>query len=196
MIHVMEDFSLRERRKRETRLEILDAYLELSHRDGAMTVSVPQVAQVAGVSTRTVYRYFADKDELQNAAAFRMSEQALFGGSMSTSTPQNIGDQLKMLWTSLAANIPAVVAERTSPAGREIRITRLAEARETSARALPTGANPETIDLLIAVTSSSMFLELVERMGYAPEVAAQMAARTARLLVADEQKTAKKESTT
>lgn len=165
---------------------ILDAYLELSHRDGAMTVSIPQVAEVSGVSVRTIYRYFANKDELQQAAAFRMSDAALFGGSMNNSTPQNIGDQLKMLWSSLADNIPAVIAERTSPAGRHLRITRLDDARTTSAKALPTDANPETVDLLIAVTSSSMFLELVERMDYAPEVAAQMAERVAKLIVADE----------
>lgn len=174
---------LRERRQRETRLAIVDAYLALSHRDGALTVSIPQVAASSGVSVRTIYRHFATKDELQTAAAFRMSEQALAGGSMSHSTPENLADQLKMLWTGLAENIPAVLAERTSPAGRKIRVTRLDEARKTSAAALPAEADAETIDLIIAVTSSSMFLELVERMSYPPEVAAHMAARVARLLI-------------
>lgn len=185
--------SLRERRQRETRLAIVDAYLELSHRDGAMTVSIPAVAELSGVSVRTIYRHFANKDEIQTAAAFRMSEEALFGGSMSESTAHNLADQLKMLWTGLAANIPAVIAERAAPAGRAIRVTRLAEARKTSAAAFAHDANPETVDLLIAVTSSSMFLELVERMGYAPEVAAGMADRVAQLLIKDEIRTAKKE---
>lgn len=183
----------RSRQQEATRYAILDAYLTLSHRDGAMTVSIPQVAELSGVSIRTIYRYFANKDELQTAAAFRMSEAALFGGSMSASTPDNLADQLKMLWSGLAEQIPAVIAERSAPAGRQIRVTRLASARETSAAAFNHDPDPHAVDLVIAVTSSSMFLELVERMNYPPEVAAHMAAGLANLIVEQEnQKNRKK----
>ncbi len=178
--------SLRARQLDERRAAVLDAYLELAHRQGAMTVSIPAVAELSGVSVRTIYRYFPSKSELQEAASFRMSEQALFGGSMNDSTADNLTDQLKMLWSGLADNIPAVIAERTSPAGRDIRTTRLVSARKTAAAGLPPGANPETVDLIVAVTSSSMFLELVERMDHPPEVAAQMAARVVDLLIEDE----------
>lgn len=194
MIRVMNDVApeptLRERQAESTRLAIIDAYLGLSHRDGAVTVSIPGVALESGVSVRTVYRYFQTKDELQTAAAYRMSEQALFGGTMSDSTPDNLADQLKMLWSGLADNIPAVIAERTAPAGRAIRVTRLAGARKTSAAAFSHEADPESVDLIIAVTSSSMFLELVERMDYPPEVAATMATRLVELIMKDEKNAA------
>lgn len=180
--------TLRERQQQATRLAILEAYLGLAHRDGAMTVSVPAVARRSGVSVRTIYRYFPSKDDLQTAAAYHMSEQALDGGSMADSTPENLLDQLTMLWRGLADNIPAVIAERVAPAGREIRVTRLDGARATARRALAPEADPKTVDLLVAVTSSSMFLELVGRMDYSPEDAAAMAVRLIELLLADEKK--------
>ena len=117
-----------------------------------------------------------------------MSSQALYGGSMANTTALNVTDQLKMLWTGLAENIPAVIAERTSPAARDLRVTRLAEARDTATKIVPAAGgkdDPAAVDLLIAVTSSSMFLELVERMDHPPEVAAAMATRMVDLLLAD-----------
>lgn len=178
--------TLRNRQQEAVRLAIVEAYLAVAHRGGALTVSVAAVAQEAGVSRRTVYRYFPAKDDLQEAAAFHMSERALFGGTMADTTVENLVDQLKMLWSGLSDNIAAVFAERASPSGRQLRVTRLEQARETAAAAFPAGAEPESVDLVVAVTSSSMFLELVERMDYAPEVAAHMAARLARLVVDDE----------
>lgn len=74
MIHVMT--GLREAQQEQTRQAILDAYLELAHDDSAVNVSVPAVAEKAGVSVRTVYRYFPSKEELQAGAAYRLTEEA------------------------------------------------------------------------------------------------------------------------
>lgn len=178
--------SLRDRQQEEMRLAIVEAYVALCHRDGAVAVSNQAVAERAGVSVRTVYRYFPNKDDLQTAAAYHLSERALHGGTMADTTQDNLAEQLKKLWAGFADNIPAVFAERASPTGRAFRVTRLEGARRLAAAALPVGAGPESVDLVVAVTSSSMFLELVDRMGYPPEVAAQMASRLVDLVIEDE----------
>lgn len=184
--------TLRDRQAAETRRVITEAFLDLSHGDGVVNVSIPMVARACGISTRTVYRHFGTKDELQQAAAYHMSEQALHGGDMGATDATSLNDNLKMMWSVFAEQLPAVMAEHSTPAGRSIRATRLDGARETTRRALPNGADDLSVDLVVAVTSSSMFLELVDRMGHPPEVAAEMATRLATLVLADETKRAKK----
>lgn len=184
--------SLRDRQYQATRQSILQAFLDLSHADGAVNVSIPAVAEVCGISVRTVYRHFGSKAELQTAAAYQISEQALHGDDVNTTEATNLLDRLKAMWSLFAQQMPAVMAEHASPAGRSIRATRLENARTTTRRALPDGAPEESVDLVVAVTSSSMFLELVDRMGHPPEVAAAMATRLAHLILADEVRAAEK----
>jgi AcrR family transcriptional regulator len=56
--------ALTERRKAQTRREIAESALGLFARDGYDNVSVEAIAEVAGVSLRTFYRYFSAKDEV------------------------------------------------------------------------------------------------------------------------------------
>lgn len=60
----MSSRSLREKKKRATRDALVAAGLELFTRDGYAATSVEAIAAHAGVSRRTFFRYFADKDEL------------------------------------------------------------------------------------------------------------------------------------
>ena len=55
---------LTERRQMQTRNEILDAALALFREHGFEATSVAQIAEAAGVSRRTVYRYYPVKDDL------------------------------------------------------------------------------------------------------------------------------------
>ena len=173
---------LRARQVDLTRTAILDAFLELTHAENAVTVSIPAVAEAADVSVRTVYRYFASKDELQNAAAFRMSERVLTRHQNGNVDSGNSEDYLGELWSGFQRELPAVIAEHATPAGRELRRARLPANRATVARAMPDDADPERIDMVVAITSSSMFLELVDRMGYSPRQAAAMVNRLLRTL--------------
>ncbi|MDH4280588.1 MAG: TetR/AcrR family transcriptional regulator, partial [Acidimicrobiia bacterium] len=155
--------TLRERQQAETRAAIIDAYLGLAHRDGAGQVSIPAVASAAGVSNRTVYRYFATKEQLQTEAAFRFARRADAMLGDRALDVDSVPQYLTGLWTDFAESLPAVIAEHSTPAGRELRTTRLDRSREQVRAALPE-ADDETIDLVIALSSSSMFLELVDRM--------------------------------
>lgn len=56
--------ALRDQRKLRTSTAISDAALELFAERGYSTVTMSEVAAAAGVGERTLYRYFADKDDL------------------------------------------------------------------------------------------------------------------------------------
>ena len=102
----------------------------------------------------------------------------------------NVHEYLRLLWTDLADRLPAVRVQHTTPDGRALRAARLPSSRAQVDRALSdevSGARrQEIIDLVIAVTSSSMFLELVDRMGHEPTRAAELAADLIELVVANE----------
>jgi AcrR family transcriptional regulator len=60
----MTRLTLNERRKKATRLEIAEIALRLFVRDGYAHVTAELIAEEAGVSLRTFYRYFSTKDEV------------------------------------------------------------------------------------------------------------------------------------
>lgn len=174
-------------RQRTTRA-IIEAFVDLLHGDNPAAISMPKVAASAGVSTRTLYRYFPDKDALMDAASgwFDTDARDAVGGVV---TADNAPQYLAELWTLLAANIPAVHAQHVGGAGRELRRRRLGRARRNLSRTLANEVRADrladTVDLVAALMSSSMMLELVDRMGHPPEKAAALAARLVELAVAD-----------
>lgn len=56
--------TLTERRRVQTRLEIAKSASELFLRDGYDSITAEDIAEDAGVSLRTFYRYFSSKDEV------------------------------------------------------------------------------------------------------------------------------------
>ncbi len=56
--------SLRDRKKARTRRAIADTGLALILRDGYAATTIAGIAEAADVSPRTVFRYFADKEEV------------------------------------------------------------------------------------------------------------------------------------
>jgi AcrR family transcriptional regulator len=65
---------LSDRRKAQTRLEIAQSALELFLRDGYDAVRTETIAEEAGVSLRTFYRYFPAKDEVLSPIVTRGTE--------------------------------------------------------------------------------------------------------------------------
>lgn len=59
--------SIRERQRAVTRDAIRDAAIEVASETGFAAMTMEKVAEQAGVSPSTVYRYFADRDDLLNA---------------------------------------------------------------------------------------------------------------------------------
>lgn len=167
-----------------TRRAIIDSFLDMLVNENPSTVSMPAVARRAGVSTRTLYRYFPNKDALMEAASTHLDADLrdALGGEPNI---DNLVDYLRELWGVLAANIPGVWVQQTNPTGREVRRRRLelrrAQLTDELGDQLPPDRRDDTIDLIIAVMSSSMMLELVDRMGHSPDHAAELAGNLARL---------------
>ncbi len=169
---------------------IVDAYMDLLETASPGGAPMPAVAERAGVSVRTLYRYFPSRDDLERAAAGwleRGTREAMANTLVDMTTARHY---LRLLWPDLAEALPAVLVQHTTPAGRSLRVARLAGNRAVVDRALDdrvTGdRRAEVVDLLVAVSSSSMFLELVDRMGHEPERAADLVADLIELIVEHE----------
>jgi AcrR family transcriptional regulator len=166
---------------------IVDAYMDLLETAGPGGASMPAVAERAGVSVRTLYRYFPSRDDLERVAAGwleRGTRKAMDDALPDMTTARRY---LRLLWSDLAATLPAVLVQHSTPAGRNLRAARLGQNRAVIDRALDdavTGERrAEVIDLLVAISSSSMFLELVDRMDHEPERAADLVADLIELIV-------------
>ena len=76
--------------------------------------------------------------------------------------------------------MPAIRVQHTTPDGRLLRAERLPQSRAQVDHALTEEISGdrrgEVIDLVVAVTSAAMFLELVDRMGHEPARAAELVA--------------------
>jgi hypothetical protein len=99
-------------------------------------------------------------------------------------------DYVRLLWQELADSMQAVHVQHSTPEGRQMREARLAPARAQVDGGLPPtirGARrADVVDLIAAICSSSMFLELVDRMGHDPVEAAELVADLVDLIVEHE----------
>ena len=174
---------LRERQRVATREQIIEAVHQVLVEEHPSTLSMPRVAERAGTSLRTLYRYFPTKEALVDAASesFEVPSDAVPGGV----TVASASDYLKASWTGFTRSIAAVRAQHLAPAGRTLRHRRTSRNR----RAVRTILDDEglglaekdmtkLVDLVVALVSSSMYLEMVDRLGHRDEDAAELAAWT------------------
>jgi AcrR family transcriptional regulator len=169
---------------------IVEAYLDLLETASTRGASMPAVADRAGVSVRTLYRYFPSRGDLEQVAAGWLERDTREAMEHTPPDMTTARQYLRLLWADLAATLPAVLAQHSTPAGRNLRAARLAQNRATVDRALDErvtdARRADVVDLLVAVSSSSVFLELVDRMGHEPERAADLVADLIELIVEHE----------
>ena len=77
MLRAMSTVSLREQHALATRERILGAVAELLERGAADDLTVPAVAEVSGVSLRTIYRYYPTREDLLEAAGRWIGDELL-----------------------------------------------------------------------------------------------------------------------
>jgi AcrR family transcriptional regulator len=114
----------RERNKEEARTRILDAVIELLA-DGRAEVNHDAVADRTGISRRTVYRYFDDRQKLLAAASTRVRELA---GSR-VAFPNDEKDLLdtRSIYEGFDRIAPIATLVRSTPEGRAMRLSQKAE---------------------------------------------------------------------
>ena len=176
--------TLRDRHRETTRRRILEAVHEVLAEESPTTLSIPRVAARAGTSLRTVYRYFPTKEALVDAAS-RVSEAATHGRAGFLPTTATLADYLRVVWGEFARNIGSVRAQHLTPAGRELRASRLPRGRAAVRHAftaegidLPPDDLDRLTDIGVLLVSSTVFLELTERLGHDVAEAADLAAWT------------------
>jgi AcrR family transcriptional regulator len=178
----------RARNRAATERAILEAVHDLVTESHPAALSMPAVAERAGVGLRTLYRYFPSKEALLDAASQSMAAEAVtaVGGAP---TVDNLGEYLRISWRGFAKHVAAVKAEHLAPAGRELRARRLPSNRRIARQALdasgielPDTDQDRLVDLIVTITGSSTFLELVDRLGHDPEDAAALATWAVRAL--------------
>jgi AcrR family transcriptional regulator len=97
----------------------MQALAEQLAEGGTDDFNIPKVARRAGVSVRTIYRYFPAKESLLEALAVwindRLVQMAL------PRTPEEIADNTERAWAHFEENETLMLAQLASPAGRAVR---------------------------------------------------------------------------
>lgn len=99
---------LRERRRHHTQEALVTAALELFTRDGYEATTVPVIAERAGVSVRTLFRYARDKQDLLFAQEDAMGDAVV---TALTGAPSDLCP-LALVRRGLEALIPQLEATR------------------------------------------------------------------------------------
>jgi AcrR family transcriptional regulator len=86
----------RRARRDRNREAVVDAYLDLV-REGDMHPNVADVAERSGVSHRSVFRYFADKDELARTAVQRQTAWASSLAAIPVAATASLDDRIAAL---------------------------------------------------------------------------------------------------
>jgi AcrR family transcriptional regulator len=170
-----------------TRERILDAARELVLERHPAALTVAQIAATAGMSQRTVYRYFPTKEELFAAVASRPTDR-IPGLVMPTRWAEARG-ALRVYWQLFGGDLDMLRSERMIPGGLELRRARLADARVGFDRLLadagvPAATRANLVEIVIHLTSSSTLLELVDRHGMTVDEASDVVLDALDLIVA------------
>ena len=173
---------LRRRRSEVSRQAIRDAVTDLLRNEHPSTLSIPAVAAAAGVSVRTVYRYFPTKQDLLDDVSeiHQLRADAMVNGREDLFNDP--GRYLDALWTDFENDLSAVKAQHQSQLGGDIRQTRMHETRQGLTLRLDKGFpdvpdedRADLADLIMMTMSSSGFLDLHTRLGRSGRDAARLA---------------------
>jgi AcrR family transcriptional regulator len=166
---------LRERKKRETREAIARAATELFVERGYEETTLAEIAEAAGVSTRTIFGYFAGKEDilfatLQNmcdAGARAVAERpsgtdALTALRAFIVSPTHEKTELDMKLAKLISSDPTLASHKKA---------RIAQLRDVLATAIAEdlGAGPGDLRPQLAAASLTAAFELLEEQDRAPD---------------------------
>lgn len=156
----------------DTRRRILAALNQLLAEEHPAAISVPAVARRSGISIATIYRHFPTKEALLDAAATSVDEATrTWLGDEAIVPGQNLGEFLSRMWSELAQHVPALRASQLSTMGRDLRARRSQRRLDDAVRGLSqsgvdldSARGQRLLRLVLVLTSSSTFLEQVDRL--------------------------------
>lgn len=109
MTRVVSPQSLRERRRRQTSFDIHSAALRLARHRGVDRVTVEEISAEAGVSPRTFFNYFPNKEFAVAYAPLEIPSDLAAGFVAAGLAPHSVllGDLIDLLVRNLAENPPS-----------------------------------------------------------------------------------------
>lgn len=181
---------LRERQMKETKEAIFRAVTEQLADHGLAEFHIPGLAEAAGVSVRTVYRYFPTKDALLDAFAEWLDNQ-VGTPTMPTNLDQLV-EGVELVFSGFDQNEDVIRSQWATPQGRAIRekgrIRRLAGIQAAVKASIPHLSPREQQRATAALSllhSSRTWQALRDDFGMDGREAAKVVAWALRTLVAD-----------
>jgi AcrR family transcriptional regulator len=111
--------SLRERQTDVTRDAVVDALIELLEEDGVFEFSFFALARRAGISVRTIYRYFPTKESLFDAVSARVNERV--GFREYPKTREEVVALVRGLFSAFDREAGLIMAQIKTGLGRQVR---------------------------------------------------------------------------
>lgn len=169
---------LRDAQAAATRERILDAVVEVLA-EGVDTLSIPAVAERAGVSIGTVYRHFGDKSGLLKALIPHAGKGSGIDVESIPQTLEEVDDVVRKVYHHFENTDDLVRAAFASRIGREARIQGSAERLDvmrTMVRQidplLPANQSDHLAKPLLILTTSDVYLQWKDRLGLDSDEAA------------------------
>jgi AcrR family transcriptional regulator len=178
---------LRAGQTEQTRERILAAFVELLADPETRDVTIPEIAERAGVAVRTAYRHFPTREDLFEA----VNEWWKAAAAEPPRTPAEFPDYIRSLYTSFAKHEQLVRATRHSKPLQEARARRKPQQRkyltkvlEPWTRHLDDVEARQALAVLHLLTGSEAWLTLHETWDLTPEQAGDAAAWAVETLAA------------
>jgi AcrR family transcriptional regulator len=171
---------LRNAQQAETRRRIVQAVTDLLAEEHPSSISVPAVVERSGISRATVYRHFPTKEALLDASAHGIDERTReWLGTDAPVVGRNMSEFIHRAWSELAQHLPALRASQLPGLGRELRRRRGIRRRGDAVAGMQvygidtdSDLGQRVVRLTLALSSSSMLLEQLDRMGMDVDTAA------------------------
>ena len=181
---------LRQRQAEATRQLILEALAEQLVAEGLQDFSVADAAQRAGVSPRTIYRYFPNREALLDALGAWIDQQ--LGEIPFPTTPAEIADSIEIAFSRFESKATLVQALLITELGKTVRSRRRSKRHQAvaeSLRSVVSHLSPDEAKAKSAViqhlVSAAVWQNLREAYSLPGEVSGKAVAWAIRTLVAN-----------
>ena len=181
---------LRAHQKEQTREMILAAVGAILAKDSTEAATIGEVARVAGVTMRTVFRHFATREELLSAFWRWQLEQTGGRTILGPESLEGLLERIKEFFASLDAEENLIRAVISSPEGREIRKQanqiRLEKMLDFVKHIVPELSKRERHEIasgIITVSSVLSWLFMRDNCGYDGKRAGEAAALSVQLII-------------
>jgi AcrR family transcriptional regulator len=181
---------LRAHQKEQTREMILAAVAAILARDSTEAATIGEVARVAGVTMRTVFRHFATREELLSAFWRWQLEQTGGRTILGPESLEGLLERIKEFFASLDTEENLIRAVISSPEGREIRkqanqirLEKMLDFVKTIVPELPNRERHEVASGIITVSSVLSWLFMRDNCGYDGKRAGEAAALSVQLII-------------